>query len=162
MNDEIPEMDDEALNNISNTIDGREHPRIEFAYPVKFSVFCPELESITFNGYIKNMSMSGAGLECEDRYGRFKIEEIKNSRIRLEISVPQGNQLVLFSSARWVKRQTAVQGFYIYIGIEFKDIEDWQIEKIEGFMDLRNKDHKMMWNMWEDYLEQKTGKPNGS
>ncbi len=157
MDKEILEKSDDVSESSSNPADNRENPRLEFAYPVKFSVFCPSLESMTFNGYIKNMSMSGAGLECEDRYGRFNIEEIKSSRMRLEISVPQGKQIVLFSSVRWIKRQTAAQGFYYYMGLEFIDIEDWQIEQIEGFMDLRNKDHKMMWNLWEDYLEQTTG-----
>jgi hypothetical protein len=57
---------------------GRRHLRTVFTYPVEFKVLSQKAESMSFVGYLKDISLDGAGLEIEDQYGRFNTSEAEN------------------------------------------------------------------------------------
>ena len=37
--------------------------------------------------------------------------------------------------------------FAYFIGVEFEEMEEWQAEIINRILNLRDKEHKMMWNL---------------
>jgi len=132
----------------------RRHKRHTFAYPVKFDLFQKPPVSISFTGVIYNISIGGACVQFEDKYGRLAIDTLQGSRIKLVISIPEVKKIHLSAVIHWVRRESET-GFALDMGIEFKGIEDWQLEQIEQFINLKNKDQKMLWNLWEDYVPQK-------
>jgi hypothetical protein len=130
--------------------DRRKYPRSVFTYPVELKIFSQRNGYSSFSGYLDNISISGACIKIEDRYGRINLKELLDSRAKVAIYMPQGEKVMFFSSVRWVKKDNT-QRFIIKIGIEFENIENWQLEAIEKLITLKNKDKGMMWTLWEHY-----------
>jgi hypothetical protein len=137
----------------SGDISDRRHERSEFAYPIEFKILSQRYEQRSFNGYIENVSESGSGILFEDRYGRVNAEELKGTKVKLSIVMPSGEKVVFITLIRWVRKDSP-QPFFIQLGIEFEHIEDWQLEAIQKLVRVKNKDHNMMWNLWEQYEKQ--------
>lgn len=131
----------------------RRHRRIKFVYPVEFKVLSPGFESRSFVGLFSTISMAGAGFHFKDKYGLVDPEKTIGARIKLDINVLQEDQIFLFARVRSVKRDDSKQDLTILIGVEFEELLDWQLEKLERIISLRDKDRKMMWNLWEHYVE---------
>jgi len=131
-------------------IDNRRHERSEFAYVIECKILSHHNERYSFRGYIENVSDSGAGIVFEDRYGRANMDDIKGSKIKLSIVMPGGEKVTLISKARWVRKDVP-QPFFIQVGIEFENIEKWQMDAVKNLVLVKNKDHNMMWNLWEQY-----------
>lgn len=134
----------------SDGIDKRRHERSEFAYVIEFKILSNHNEHYSFRGYIENVSESGAGIVFEDRYGRANVDDIKGSKMKLSIVMPSGEKVTLISIARWVRKDVP-QPFFIQVGIQFENIEEWQMDAIKKLVRVKNKDHNMMWNLWEQY-----------
>ncbi|RJQ51229.1 MAG: PilZ domain-containing protein [Nitrospiraceae bacterium] len=139
-----------AEGNLDDVVDRRKYPRSEFTYPVEFRLFSQNSEHASFKGYLKDISVSGACLQFEDRYGRFDSKEMNNAKIKISFSIPDGDKTSIFALIRWVGKSVP-RNFLIMIGIEFQDIEPWQLGIVEKLITMRNKDHNMMWNLWEQY-----------
>lgn len=154
--DEINDIGTEA--NEEDFSDRRNYPRSEFTYPVEFRMFSRNSDQqplknpdqASFNGYLKDISLSGACLQYEDRYGRFNLKEISNAKIKISFSIPNGDKVSIFAQIRWA-RKIDPRNFSFKMGIEFKDLEAWQLDTVEKLIGMRNKDHNMMWNLWEQY-----------
>jgi len=43
------------------------------------------------------------------------------------------------------------------IGIEFESLQNWQSEKLEQFIRIKGKDHKMLWGLWDNYIHSEGG-----
>jgi hypothetical protein len=134
--------------------DKRRHSRHKFAYPVKFDLFKPSAPSLSFTGVLFDISIGGSCVQFEDRYGRVDLNGMQGSRLKLAIGIPEKEPIYLTAIIHWIRRESK-KGFNLLMGIEFKDIADWQLEQIETFMHLKNKDQKMLWNLWENYVPQK-------
>lgn len=130
-------------------IDRRRHPRSVFTYPVEFKLFSENAEAISFVGYLEDISLGGAGLQIEDQYGRFNINEAKNGRVILTLSIPRENKTNISAHIRWVKKKEGTSR--IRMGISFKDLDYKDLTVIEKLIGLKGKDHNMMWNLWEQY-----------
>lgn len=130
--------------------DRRKYPRSEFTYPAEFKVFYQNLEHISFNGYLKDVSISGACLQLDDKYGRFNVKDTTNVKIKISFSIPNEDKVSIFAIIRWITKIDP-RTFSVKIGIEFKDLEGWQLDIIEKLIGMKNKDHNMMWNLWEQY-----------
>ena len=126
----------------------RRHPRA-IAYPVEFKVFCEN--PVSFDGYLKDISRSGACLQFEDRYGRLNFDKVNDSQLRLSLSMPEGNNVIILAQIKWVRKVPGTVS--CKIGIEFEYIESWQLDVIENLIGMKNKDHNMMWNLWKQYTE---------
>ncbi|RJQ18078.1 MAG: PilZ domain-containing protein [Nitrospiraceae bacterium] len=124
--------------------------RSVFTYPVKFKVFRKTSGHSSFNGYLRDISIDGASLEFEDKYGRFSLKEANKSSIKISFSIPHEGKVNIFARIKWVKKSGS-NGNCLSIGIEFKDMESWQLDTIEKLIGMKNKDHNMMWNLWEQY-----------
>lgn len=144
----------------ANKCDRREYPRSEFTYPVEFRVFSRSSDSpsfqntnqTNFNGYLKDISLSGARLQFEDRYGRFDINGMQHMRLKLTFKIPGGGRTSVFAEIKWI-RKTDPKDFSIEMGIAFKEMEAWQSDAIGKLIGMRNKDHNMMWNLWEQHQD---------
>ncbi len=141
--DKLGEVDEPLINR-------RRHPRSVFTYPVEFKLFSPQkAEGVSYNGYLKDISLGGAALQFEDRYGRFNLADADDAKLKMVLSIPRENKVSFFAHIQWVKK---IEGsFSIKIGISFKDLEYDEQSVIEKLIGLKGKDHNMMWNLWEQY-----------
>lgn len=130
--------------------DRRKHPRSEFTYPTEFKVFSQNLENMSFNGYLKDVSMSGACLEFDDKYGRLNLKNASDVKIKISFSVPNEDKVSILAIIRWITKEEA-RTFSVKMGIEFQEMDSWQSNIIEKLIGMKNKDHNMMWNLWEQY-----------
>ncbi len=131
--------------------DNRRYSRYQFAYPVKFELFKPNLASLSFTGVLYNISIGGACIQFEDKYGRIDPNSLNGSRVKIAIVIPEQEKVYLSAMIHWIRRASE-KGFTFLMGIEYKDIEDWQLEHIEKLIHLKNKDQKMLWNLWENHV----------
>jgi len=131
----------------------RRHSRHKFAYPVKFDLSKPPLTALSFKGVLFNISIGGSCVQFEDRYGRVDINGLQGLSIKLAISIPESKPIYLGAMIHWIRRESP-KGFNLLMGIAFKNIKDWQLEQIESFIHLKNKDQKMLWNLWENHVPQ--------
>lgn len=125
----------------------RRHIRSTFAYPVKFKVFFKS--PIVFEGHLKDISMGGACLRFQDKYGRFNRDEAICAKVKMLLSIPQVGKYYILANIKWAKkiRRTLL----IEMGIEFSDMDNDHLDAIKILIGMKNKDHNMMWNLWEEY-----------
>jgi hypothetical protein len=138
-----------AENREEGLTDQRRHLRTVFTYPVEFRLVSPKAESLTFTGNLKDISLGGAALEVEDRYGRFNMSEAENGRGVLSLSIPRENKMRVSARVEWVKKEEGTT--HIKLGISFKDLDYNDLTVIEKLIGLKGKDHNMLWNLWEQY-----------
>ncbi len=142
-------MDNENFNENED----RAEIRSDFSFPVKISIYSKDFASKNiFDGYIQNMSMNGACLHFEDKYGRISMNSLKGTRVKLAIKVPRGDEVILNGSIHWARKEIPDHSFTIMIGVELREIAEWQVKQIEKFINLKNKDHKMLWSLLDQYL----------
>ena len=131
----------------------RKHSRYKFAYPVKFDLFQLSMSSRAFTGIIFNISLGGACVRFEDKYGRVDINSMQGSKVKLAIGITGKEKIFINAMIHWIRKESR-KGMELIMGVEFREIEDWQLEQIEKFIKLKNKDQKMIWNLWENYVPQ--------
>ena len=134
-------------------LDNRRVFRAEFAFPIKFNIYSRNSSSSAFSGFIRNMSVGGACIQFDDKYGRVDIDGLGNKRVRFAVNVPDGEQVFFNSTLIWGRKESPKNGISLLIGVEFAEMTDWQVETLEKFIALRNKDHKMIWNLMDTYME---------
>jgi len=127
----------------------RRHPRSVFTYPVGLKIVSRTFETVSFLGYLKDISLTGAGLEIEDHYGRLNIDEAKNGRVILSLNIPHENKTHILAHIRWIRKKEGAS--HVKIGISFKNLDYDDVTAIEKLVGLKGKDHNMMWNLWEQY-----------
>jgi hypothetical protein len=161
-------MDMDFTENLPGNL--RRHPRSVFIYPVEFEMSVSETEPAFFNGqgYLKDISASGAGLQFEDKYGRFILGEEENVRfkdkygrftigteetvvVRILLNLARGEKVNLLSHIQWLRKEE--KSFHIKMGLAFSELEGCKLEAIEKLMGLRGKDHNMIWTLWEQYKD---------
>ena len=128
----------------------RKHERIGFTYPLQLKIFSSQLNNMTYKGYIEDISLSGAGISVEDRYGRIPIDGLEGKGAKLLVSMPHGDDISLLSTIMWIRRDTN-EKMNIKVGIAFEKLEDWQLKTVKQLISLKNKDQNMMWNLFENY-----------
>ena len=130
-------------------INKRKHLRSTFTYPVELKLFSQKTDGIPFSGYLENVSLGGAGLNIDDKYGRIDINGIKNAKIKLTLNIPRENRINIFAYIQWAKKNKGTSE--IKMGIAFKDMSYNELTIIEKLIGLKSKDHNMLWNLWEQY-----------
>jgi len=130
--------------------DRRRNERTGFTYPLQLKIFSAQLTNISFNGYIEDISVSGAGIKFEDRYGRVQIDGLSGTSAKLLVSMPHGDDIALLSTIMWIIRDMN-EKMIVKVGIEFRRLEDWQLKTVNQLISLKNKDQNMMWNLFENY-----------
>lgn len=148
-------MQDDNLTDVEiveeDTLNRRRHPRSVFAYPVEFELFLKKGESASYTGYLKDISLGGAGLQINDPYGRFNLEKAENGTLRLAISIPREKRIHIFARIQWARKAESTS--HVDMGIAFKDLDYESSLLIEKLIGLKSKDHNMMWNLWEQYYQ---------
>lgn len=129
----------------------RKHLRSVFAYPVEFELFSQKGEKASFVGYLKDISLGGAGLQIEDPYGRFNTARTENGTLRLTLNIPREKKTHIFAVIKWVRKIESTS--HVHMGISFKDLDYESSVVIEKLIGLKSKDHNMMWNLWEQYCQ---------
>jgi hypothetical protein len=120
-----------------------------FKYPVEFKLLSQKPYGVSFIGYLKDISLGGASLQIEDRYGRFNTNEAENGRLLLTLSIPHEDKTKVYAHIQWAKEEEGTS--HINMGISFKDLDYEDLTVIEKLIGLKGKDHNMLWNLWEQY-----------
>lgn len=136
-----------------NPIDRRKHERSDFAYPVELKLFSQYSDYGKFSGFVQNVSISGACIQFEDRYGKMDINSLKGINIKITIILPEGDDLSVPCRIRWATRDRT-KNFAINIGVEFTYTTDLHLTAIKDLLNRKNKDRNMMWSLWEQYEKQ--------
>jgi hypothetical protein len=136
----------------------RGHTRLLLSYPLELTLFSPNLLEKSFIGYIKNLSTEGACIQLEDKYNRFDIIEQKDARIELEIDVPQGERISLNTRICWIRKDAPQPCFSILIGLEFTELNEWQLQQIDRLAKIRKIDNRMIHNLYDHHMKQISGK----
>jgi len=131
----------------------RRHERSDFAFPVELKLFTQNSDCATFTGFVQDMSISGAHIRFEDKYGRMDVTNLKGINIKIKIIVPEGENLSIPCCIRWVTKDHANK-FAINVGVEFTHITDLHLTAIKDLINRKNKDRNMMWTLWEQYEKQ--------
>jgi len=139
--------------NNTPSYDQRRHERIRFAYPVEIKILSPHIEQAIYEGYFDDVSIKGACLQFEDKFGRVMVGELTESKMRVSIKMPDGEKIIIISKVRWVKKDIP-QKLHFTIGVEFENIEDWQLAAVKKLVSIKDKDHNMMWSLWDNYQKQ--------
>jgi hypothetical protein len=134
--------------------DKRGHTRLQFSYPLELTLFSPNLLEKSFIGYIKSLSTKGACIQLEDIHNRFDIIKQNDSWIELEIDVPQGERISLNARICWIRKDDPQHCFSILIGLEFKELNEWQLEQIDKLAKIRKIDHLMIHDLYDLHLKQ--------
>jgi len=64
--------------------------------------------------------------------------------------MPRGDDIALLSVIKWIRRDVTDNAI-VKVGIQFQRMEDWQLKTIKQLISLKNKDHNMMWNLFDNY-----------
>jgi c-di-GMP-binding flagellar brake protein YcgR len=129
----------------------RKGPRADVYHPIRFKLFSPDVRLAPLDGFLKDISVGGARIGIEDPYGQFKHMALKGLRTKLEIALPESEPVQLLCVVSWTRVVRAASSNQIDLGLEFADVEPWQVEKIQAFMAIRHTDQTMFWNMWDAY-----------
>ena len=138
-------------------IENRKYNRFDFSYPIDFKIFAPDFYDFWTSAFLKNISMGGACIQFQDRYGRISKKEIRDVRVKLKLLEPKGEDIFLVGTIRWTKSSKIDGTEFIFIGIEFEGLPNWQSEKLEKFIRIKGKDHKMLWSLWDNYIHTAAG-----
>ncbi len=131
----------------------RKHNRYEFAYPLAFKLFSQDFGDNWIEGNLKDISMGGACIRLEDHYGLIDRKQVGGLRMKLKLFEPEGEKLILLASVRWVRRPKSSDGQLVLIGVEFEGLLDWQMARLERLIQLKGKDHKMLWSLWDNFMQ---------
>jgi c-di-GMP-binding flagellar brake protein YcgR len=140
---------------MENTTDAnrRRDPRADVYHPIRFKLFSRDVATPPSDGYLKDLSVSGARVGLDDQYGQFSRKTLAGLRTKLNITLPEGDTLQLLCVVCWAKPAGATESSEFEIGLKFVDIEPWQLEKIQQFLSSRHNDQTMLWNMWDAYQQ---------
>ena len=125
----------------------RAHLRSAFTYPVEFKIFTQN--PVVLKGILRDISLGGSCLEYEDPYRRIILDDAVNSSVKLTLNIPGYDKLFILAKIRWITNIENTS--LVKLGIEFSDLAPDQLHIINELIGMKNKDHNMMWNLWEAY-----------
>jgi len=88
------------------------------------------------------------------------VIEKKESRIELEIDVPQEEGILINSRICWIKKDSLPNSYSIMVGLEFKKLKDWQLKKVDRLARIRKKDSLMINDLFDYHLRNITAIDN--
>jgi c-di-GMP-binding flagellar brake protein YcgR len=97
--------------------------------------------------------MNGATIQGKDKYGLVDTTTI-NARAKIELDIFQQEKVFLFARVRSVIEADPDHDFTYLIGVEFEELEEWQEEIIIRIFNMRDKEHKMIWNLLDRNQEE--------
>jgi len=101
--------------------------------------------------------MVGATIQGKDKYGLVDTTTTINVRAKIELDIFQQEKVFLFARVRSVIEADPDQDSTYVIGVEFEEMEEWQQEIINRIFNMRDKEHKMIWNLLDRNQEEVPG-----
>ncbi len=135
----------------------RRSRRVKFVYPITLKIFSQGASSRVLRCLFKSVSMVGATIQVKDKYGLVDPSTTINARAKIELNIFQKEKVFLFARVRSIIETELDQDFTYLIGVEFEELEDWQEEIIDRIFNLRDKEHKMIWNLLDRNQEEVPG-----
>jgi hypothetical protein len=139
-------------------IERRKRPRRK----IPAAVTCTFYEEIlqgkgSFSGFIQDISMGGVSMEIRDDF--LSISETlllyTSIEMQVEFNFPEGMQHISFSGLiKWYKRIKKKDKNFLYLGIQFQNLNEQKREVLEKYLLLGTGDTNLIWNLWDNLTTQ--------
>ena len=105
---------------------------------------------VTLRAVIKDLSLSGACIEIDERYTPVDIDQLAKQIVKLEIRFPEStNTPYILGSVRWFKREIKKGRYILQLGIQFVEIAEDNLRALKEFIGLGIGDQNLLWDLWE-------------
>lgn len=135
-------------------IDRREHPRIQIPAAVTCTFFEETLQGkSSFKGFIQDISVGGVSLEIRDDFLTIRESLLlyTSTEMAVEFNFPEGIQHINFSGlVRWYKRMKKSDKNFLYLGIQFQNLNEETMHVLEKYLSLGTGDNNLIWNLWDN------------
>ena len=131
--------------------DQRRFRRAVLTHPIRFKLFARDARLAPTVGYVKDMSLGGARIRIQDRFGQVQATALRGQRAKLEITLPDGDTLHVVSLVTWVKRPITARQEEVELGVQFELLEGTQLQKISALLAMRHTDRTLLWSMWDSF-----------
>lgn len=100
--------------------------------------------------YVVDISPVGAGLRLPNPHGWIDTEDLKNRRIRLEISLPAESRVLLtLADVVWCRPAEEIGDPVLRLGIHFHEPPQEFVQSVRELIIQRKGDQQLLWNLWD-------------
>jgi len=124
---------------------GPESPPL--AYPGRLTIFRTG-NKLELPAIIRELSTSGAAVELDLGYLRHLPDQMAENRVRIECQSPGGESLLLVGQVKHLQRRGMDN--CVLAEVAFDDVSLPQKSEIQALINAPNKDHRLLWGLWED------------
>lgn len=145
---------EELKNNKNVMIERRKHQRFNIPAAVNCKFFNKDIKGkSSFQGFIQDISFGGVSLELRDDFSIINDSLLKytNVQMTLELNMSDGIHKINFSGIiRWYRRVKKEGMSFLYLGIQFYNLDESSKEVIKKYLALGTGDKNLIWNLWDN------------
>lgn len=128
--------------------------RHEIPIEVKLKIFHDERHDLETFGFTKDISLGGACIELHDKHWGVKLEDLKDSDVLIQISLPNVNEILeILGKILWSKKDSDSAEEGIIMGIQFRDLSNSDRDFLEDYCFGSDGEQNLIWNLWETYVK---------
>lgn len=135
-------------------IERRKHQRFNIPAAVNCKFFNKDIKGKnSFQGFIQDVSFGGVSLELRDDFSIINDSLLKytNVQMTLELNMSDGIHKINFSGIiRWYRRVKKEGMSFLYLGIQFYNLDESSKEVIKKYLALGIGDKNLIWNLWDN------------
>lgn len=135
-------------------IERRKHQRFNIPAAVNCKFFNKDIKGKnSFQGFIQDVSFGGVSLELRDDFSIINDSLLKytNVQMTLELNMSDGIHKINFSGIiRWYRRVKKEGMSFLYLGIQFYNLDESSKEVIKKYLALDIGDKNLIWNLWDN------------
>ena len=132
----------------------RKHQRRNIPAVVTCTFFEESLKGkSSFQGFIQDISFGGVSLEIRDDFLIISdsLLTYANIEMMVEFNLPDGAHKMSFSGIiRWHKRIKKRNMNFLYLGIQFYNLDEKDKDVLEKYLSLGTGDKNLIWNLWDN------------
>lgn len=135
-------------------IERRKHQRFNIPAAVNCKFFNKDIKGkSSFQGFIQDISFGGVSLELRDDFSIINDSLLKYTSVQmtLELNMSDGIHKINFSGIiRWYRRVKKEGMSFLYLGIQFYNLDESSKEVIKKYLALGTGDKNLIWNLWDN------------
>lgn len=135
-------------------IERRKHQRFNIPAAVNCKFFNKDIKGKnSFQGFIQDVSFGGVSLELRDDFSIINDSLLKYTSVQmtLELNMSDGIHKINFSGIiRWYRRVKKEGMSFLYLGIQFYNLDESSKEVIKKYLALGTGDKNLIWNLWDN------------
>lgn len=145
---------EDLKNNKNAMIERRGHQRFNIPAAVNCKFFNKDIKGkSSFQGFIQDISFGGISLELRDDFSIINDSLLKYTSVQmtLELNMSDGIHKINFSGIiRWYRRVKKEGMSFLYLGIQFYNLDESSKEVIKKYLALGTGDKNLIWNLWDN------------